>query len=70
MHPRTKKALILAVKLSLTVLVFWALLNNPMISLSELVAEVKAIDPARFVPWLLPLEPIGYFRLKHRSIRA
>jgi glycosyltransferase 2 family protein len=53
MSPGTKKALIVTVKAILTVLVFWWLFTKSGINLGELLAEVKAIDPARFVPWLI-----------------
>lgn len=48
-----KRTAILVVKLVLTVLVFWALFARSEISLPDLLEELRAIDPSRFVPWLL-----------------
>ena len=53
MSPGTKKALIVTVKLSLTALVFWWLFAKSGISPADLLAEIRGIDPGRFVPWLL-----------------
>ncbi len=48
-----KRSVILAVKLVLTIFVFWWLFTRSEISLPDLLAEVKAIEIGRFVPWLL-----------------
>ena len=51
--PRSwKRPLILAIKLVVTVLVFWWLFGKSDISLAELLDELKRIEPARFIPWL------------------
>jgi uncharacterized membrane protein YbhN (UPF0104 family) len=47
-----RKALVAAIKLVLTWLVFWWLFAHSGISLADLMTEVRAIDPARFAPWL------------------
>jgi uncharacterized membrane protein YbhN (UPF0104 family) len=48
-----KRTVILLIKVVLTVLVFWALFTRSEISLPDLLDELQAIKPGRFVPWLL-----------------
>ena len=59
-----KRPLILVIKVVVTVAVFWWLFGKSDISLADLLAELKAIKVARFVPWLglaVAVKLIGIF---------